>query len=281
VPALPPAPCFPPAANAWTGLAPMPDPAYSALAVYGDGRLFVLGGTDGTVTLDNNRIYSVVSDTWTLAAPLPAALQQMSGGYFSGKLYVIGGQTGSNPNTAQPATWEYDVAANTWTPRTPLPVALAGAGSAVMNGHVFVAGGHNAVLPASSTVLDYDIAGDAWTVLAGGMFVARDGPALVAIDHRLVVFGGRNSSGVPLNATDIYNLGNRRWMQGPLQTVARAYQGGATAGRYLVGAGGYDGANAVNVTEAALDTCSEQLLPEVLHNAGSLRAPATPTPGGK
>src|ERR1700722_10261996 len=63
------------ATNAWTTLAGMPGGARDSVAAATgpDGRIYAIGGFDGSNHLDRVEAYDVATNTWSTEAPLPVA----------------------------------------------------------------------------------------------------------------------------------------------------------------------------------------------------------------
>ena len=86
-----------PGTDTWTTLAPMPQKALVAAAVYypATNKIYVFGGSDRDLQLvfDVTQIYDIATNSWTLGAPMPAPRSQMARGYNSadGKIYLNGG----------------------------------------------------------------------------------------------------------------------------------------------------------------------------------------------
>ena len=79
--------------NNWTVIAPMPiATAGSAAALGVDGRIYVVGGVSGGVTIDAVQIYNPAANSWAISTPLPEALSASAMGVDSlGRLLVMGG----------------------------------------------------------------------------------------------------------------------------------------------------------------------------------------------
>jgi len=87
-------------ANTWTALAPMPVPvAGSAAALGADGKIYVVGGTSGGVTINLVQVYDPVANSWTISTPLPEGLSASVMGVDSlGRLIVMGGMDTNGNN---------------------------------------------------------------------------------------------------------------------------------------------------------------------------------------
>ena len=86
-------------ANTLSTVAPMPIPVSGSTAACGaDGKIYVVGGVSGGVTLNAVQVYTPVSNAWVISTPLPEGLNASAMGVDSlGRLIVMGGQD-SNGN---------------------------------------------------------------------------------------------------------------------------------------------------------------------------------------
>src|SRR5947207_11524547 len=141
---------YDPATDSWTTLAPMPQAAIMASAVYypTTNTIYVFGGEDANTGTNYNitRIYDITADTWITGANMPDVRSFMASGYSptNGKIYLVSGYNTGQVTSAQPDMWEYDPVANTFTSRAPIPHSTGGAAFGVINGHLYVAGGRDA-----------------------------------------------------------------------------------------------------------------------------------------
>jgi N-acetylneuraminic acid mutarotase len=154
---------YDPAADAWSVRAPMPGgPRWACGAAAIDGRIYVVGGTDGSEAgaLDRLEVYDPAADAWTPRAPMPQPRVVSGGvGAIGGRLYVAGGHRGTDLVRRLDA---YDPATDTWEPRAAPPVALA-TQAAVVRGRLVLAGG--ALEGEEGAVYAYDPETDAWSAL--------------------------------------------------------------------------------------------------------------------
>jgi N-acetylneuraminic acid mutarotase len=105
---------FDPVANSWTPMAPMPQAAIMATAVYypPTNKIYVFGGEDAVSGTNYNitRIYDIATNTWSTGANMPDVHSFAAGGYIgaTGKIYIISGYNTGQVTSAQPNTWAYD-----------------------------------------------------------------------------------------------------------------------------------------------------------------------------
>lgn len=108
------------AAGVWVPRASMPIPMmdiYSTTYFPATGRIYVIGGFDGTSVSTTVQIYDPVSDAWTLGAPMPTPRSNLISGICGERIYAIGGFDDflGNLNVNQ----SYDPFTNSWSPLEP------------------------------------------------------------------------------------------------------------------------------------------------------------------
>jgi len=140
-----------------------------ACTTYG-GKVYVFGGSDGTVYLNGTYIYdpaATAGSRWTTGAAVPTA-----GGYgdaveVAGYLYYAGIFNGSNLANV----YRYDPSADSWTAMPSLTTARGGAGVWTYEGLLAVGGGGWSTYLTS--VEEYDLsAGTGGTWTAGNSLVS-------------------------------------------------------------------------------------------------------------
>ena len=166
---------FNPATNTWTSMAPMPQAAGSATAVYypPTNKIYVFGGDDPITGINYNvtRIYDIASNAWTTGANMPDVHSFAAGGYVpaTGKIYIISGYNTGALTSAQPNTWQYDPVTNTWTDLTvsaPFPHPAGGFAYGVINNKLYIAGGRDAASMVINLTWAYDPVTNTYTQLA-------------------------------------------------------------------------------------------------------------------
>ena len=188
---------FDDATNSWTSLAPMPQPAMMASAVFypPTNKIYVFGGQHGGngTNYAITRIYDIGSNTWSTGANMPDIRSFMASGYFpgNGKIYLVAGYRAGVITSAQSQVWEYDPVADTFDEsRAPIPHALGGAASAILGGSLYVLGGRS-----TSQVLnenwEYRIAQNTW-LLKAPLPQPTNVPGGGALGGRAYIWGGGN-----------------------------------------------------------------------------------------
>ena len=133
---------YDPTANTWSTKAASPTPHQLPAVTAVGGKLYVMGGKNGSGIATNVvHAYSPSTNTWTTKAPLPAARYRSTAQVIAGKIYVVGGNdaAGNYVSTA----YVYDPALNKWSTAMPMPTARANLGSGVISNVLHVVGGQN------------------------------------------------------------------------------------------------------------------------------------------
>ena len=267
-----------PATNFWASMAPMPQAAIMATAVYypTTNKIYVFGGSDGSTGSAYNitRIYDIASNTWTTGANMPNVHTFAAGGYIpaTGKIHIISGyNSGSSVNTAQPNTWQYDPVANSWTDLTmsaPFPHPAGGSAYGVINNKLYIAGGRDAGNNIVNLAWVYDPVTNSYTQLADEPSTFQNNvPGSAAASGLLWVFGGGNpftSDGIFNAASGIrgptqpatsssgrfFNPVTNTWTSSPNLNTSRSFPSGAAiGGNLIIAAGGYNGSTSTASAE--------------------------------
>ncbi len=248
-----------PITETWTYKSPMPTPRSDyAIAVY-NNKIYCIGGTVGTETVDVifsrfvtsavNEVYDPATDTWETKASLPNTGMFIQAVVVKNKIYVIDG----------PFNEVYDPENDSWTTKakTPLPAEDYGADGSndyalfLLNNKLYVAGQF------SNQFINYDILEDAWSngsplpendfySVAGGMTSGSNAP------ERLYLFLGIRGW-VPSPVTQVYDPVNNVWTAGKPMPTNRVHPGVAVVDSRLYVIGGYAMSVSGRVNASALN----------------------------
>ena len=221
-----------------------------AVAVYG-GRIYVSGGTDGSLTRSSVYFAPLGADgsvgAFRQAESLPASRESHAMAAWGGRLYVIAGFDGSPKSTAWWAPVLLDGSLGAWTETTSLPSARHRHAALAWQGRLFVSGGENSI-SAQSTVYQADIQADgtlgAWSTGAA-LPAARSGHAMAVSSGALYVAGGVGA-GVETTVWRAPLVGNSpsAWSIASPLPEGRTRFSLVPAGGRLFALGGHDGSNA-------------------------------------
>ncbi|WP_238160755.1 S8 family serine peptidase [Kribbella pratensis] len=224
-----------PQAAPWADIADYPATVMDNRVVNLDGKVYSIGGGNGSASTANSYVYDPATLAWTAIAPLPGARNAITVGVVGGKIIASSGWADAGP---APETWSYDPAANAWSTVAANPAPRAAAGQAVLDGKLYAVGGctTSGCLPMSNTVVRYDAAANTWETLANypqSVAFASCG----AIDGKLYCAGGNDGTN-SLKSAYVYDPGADSWTaiaDAPSDHWAASY---AVAGGKLLVVGG-------------------------------------------
>ncbi len=184
----------------------LPTARWTHAMVDWNGRLYVVGGSDGTDI--SSTVYSAPVNSngtvgsWTTESnALPSALWMHVMVSWGGKLYVIGGSS-NTAATPQANVYVASITASgsvgSWTTETyGLPAPRAFHGAAVWNGNVLLVGGDDASGAATNSVYHALINADGqiggWTTESNSLPIAMDSIGMSIWNGRMYVAGGSNN----------------------------------------------------------------------------------------
>lgn len=131
-----------PGNDTWTRKSPMPTPRGSAVAIYYNNSIHVIGGANKR-SLKTHEVYDPGQNKWHTGTPLQSARSGATGVVFRGNIYVIGGYT-LTPHGAEKITREtelYNGFADIWKFGPELPVERKGIDATLLNDKIYVFGG--------------------------------------------------------------------------------------------------------------------------------------------
>jgi Kelch motif protein len=158
------------------------------------GRLYAIGGRDGSLQVAVPEVFDPRAGRWSDIAPMPAPRNHGAGYLDGGVVCVAGGRT---PDTSA-AIDCYDPGTASWSSRAGLPVGTSGAAAAAVDGTTIVAGGE----PASETHLVavvQTLTRATWSQTP--MLVPRHGAAFTVYRGRMWACGGATAPGFQAVAT--------------------------------------------------------------------------------
>jgi N-acetylneuraminic acid mutarotase len=200
-----------------------------------NGKIYVIGGFDGTAGLSSVEEYDPITDTWTFKAPMNDALSQHEIAVVDTKIYVIGG-TINFPNPVS-ATLEYNPQTNTWQTKADMPTARRNLTAAVINNKIYVIGGLNAANQEIPTVEMFDPRTNTWAPKAN-MNIAKTNATASVVHDKIYILGGFKQNG-PLSNIEEYDPSSDIWNLLPYTIVARNLHTTAVVNEkiYIIGGG--------------------------------------------
>ena len=252
-----------------TSLAPMPTARwYLAAAADANGRIYAIGGTNGTneLGLPTVEVYDPASNLWATRATIIARQELAAARGPDGLIYNFGGRSCiGEPWYVQ----AYDFTSDTWNMRADMITPRVGLAAAVdSQGHIYALGGYNlggaAIL---STVESYDTVTNTWVARASMPTNREFLAAAAGNDGRIYAIGGITGGGInPENlvaTVEAYDPASDSWTTRASMPTIRSHLA-ATAGSdgRIYAFGGYvgyvtpngDPSNAVEAYDPASDS---------------------------
>ena len=167
---------FNPQTNKWVNLAKLDFARDRIASSVLDGKIYVIGGYDGTSKLKDVDVYDPSTNSWSSVADLPEAIERSTAESFEGKIYLLGG-TGDK-------VYSYDPSSNIWSVEANMTRSINGGSSCIFNGRIFIAKGND--------VLSYDPISKEWKT-ENSFNVNKSQPALWISNGDLYAGGGTQS----------------------------------------------------------------------------------------
>jgi len=181
---------YDPATDTWTSRSPMPTARGWHSANLVDGKIYIIGGSEGPSPDRNHvltvEVYDPGTDTWSQKGDMPKYRAAGSSSVVDGKIYLIGGYGGIRKIEV------YDPSTDTWIEKSDMPTTRRGLSTITLDGKIYAIGGYipgNARYHGVPTVEIYDPVTDTW-IIAPDMPTGRFGPRTSVVDGMIYVIGG-------------------------------------------------------------------------------------------
>ena len=168
-----------------------------------DGKIYVAGGSGGTMLQNELEYFDPPNNQWVIRAPMNIPRNHTAGAVIDGKFYVVGGRGSTNAPTALEV---YDPATNVWSILAPMPTGRSGIAAAAVNGQLWVFGGE---LPALHPEVEiYNPVSNSWRRLAN-MPTPRHGIWASVIGNKIYIAGGGIVQGLgATNINEVFTVAN-------------------------------------------------------------------------
>lgn len=194
---------YQPEADSWKERAPMPTPRGALAVAEFNGKLFAIGGYDGTGNSGAVEVYDPTGNTWTTRAFLPTPRDHLATAAVGARIYAIGGRLNRDYARNLAITEAYDPQTDRWTRVADLPTPRSGITAGVIRGIIYVLGGE---APEGTFRTNEAYAPDTgqWRAMAP-MPTGRHGLGSAVVSGRLyVISGGPTPGGSYSNANEAF-----------------------------------------------------------------------------
>jgi len=181
-----------------------------------DGRVFAIGGFDGSSILNAVEAYDPRMKNWMEISPMTTARSSASACEIDRKIFVLGGSSGSRLNTVE----YYESRMNKWTlwDMSMSECRSAGCAATVMD-RLYTIGGtdNNHTIHSSVEMIE-----DGRFVFRSPCQSARmDGSACGVADRTILVGGGQSNNGQVLNQAEMFYPELNEWQAAPAMLIPR------------------------------------------------------------
>ncbi|MCK9357567.1 MAG: hypothetical protein M0R22_10580 [Dehalococcoidia bacterium] len=204
---------FDPAADVWSVLPLLGKQRRDLGAAQVDGRVYALGGFDGSRQTETCEAYDPREGAWTDIAPMRVGRDQFGVAVAQGCVYVFGGSDGGSRSGSVLAGSEvFDPAAGKWRETAPMPGACAGAAAvAVDDSRIWLFGGFDEDGVSNDAVHVFDAVSGTWLpVVHSVMPSTRNSVAATVIGSDVFLFGGQVDFG-ELGTCEVFNVHTLEW----------------------------------------------------------------------
>lgn len=197
----------------WVTKAPMVTPRYNFQTAVVDGKIYAIGGQNGSNALATVEVYDPITNKWAAKASMSTPRNGFLSEVVNGKIYAIGGSSNSGTTLS---VEKYDPISDTWTYMTPLSEAKNyNSQIAVLDGKIYVMGGLY-----NSSVEEYDPENNVWAKKAP-MTTARSEFRTSVINNKIYAIGGHSSNTDFLSSVEEYDPIMDKWTIKASMSTAR------------------------------------------------------------
>lgn len=229
----------------WLQLAELPSRRCRAGLALLDGRVFTVGGFNGSLRVRTVDIYDPARDQWSQAASMEARRSTLGVAVLNNQIYAVGGFDGSTGlNSAE----RYDPRTEEWTAIASMSTRRSSVGVGVLNGLLYAVGGYDgASRQCLSSVERYDPKDEEWSLVAD-MSARRSGAGVGVLDGVLYAVGGHDGPLVR-KSVECYHPESNSWSHVPDMALARRNAGVVAMDGLLYVVGGDDGSSNLSSVE--------------------------------
>ncbi|OWF47771.1 kelch-like protein 2 [Mizuhopecten yessoensis] len=229
----------------WSTLAEMPSRRCRCGVAVVSGKVYAVGGFNGSLRVRTVDMYDPMKDVWTSCPSMEARRSTLGVAVLNSVIYAVGGFDGSSGlDTAEC----FDVRTEEWRTIANMSTRRSSVGVGVLGGHLFAVGGYDgASRQCLSSVECYNPQLDTWTSVVE-MSCHRSGAGVGVVDGLLYAVGGHDGPLVR-KSVEMFNSETSTWSQVADMHLCRRNAGVVANGGYLFVVGGDDGTSNLGSVE--------------------------------
>ncbi|KAL0274518.1 UNVERIFIED_CONTAM: hypothetical protein PYX00_002618 [Menopon gallinae] len=204
-----------------------------------NGKVYAVGGFNGSLRVRTVDVYDPAHDTWLTCVNMEARRSTLGVAVLGNCIYAVGGFDGtSGLNTAE----MYDPKTREWRVIASMSTRRSSVGVGVLNGLLYAVGGYDgASRQCLSSVECYNPETDTWSPVAE-MSARRSGAGVGVLDGMLYAVGGHDGPLVR-KSVEAYNPVTQTWTPVADMALCRRNAGVVALNDLLYVVGGDDGAS--------------------------------------
>ncbi|XP_029112971.1 kelch-like protein 3 isoform X2 [Scleropages formosus] len=250
----------------WYQVADLPSRRCRAGVTFMGGRVYAVGGFNGSLRVRTVDVYDAMRDQWSPVPSMQERRSTLGAAVLGDLLYAVGGFDGS---TGLSSVEAYSYKTNEWTFVAPMNTRRSSVGVGVVDGKLYAVGGYDgASRQCLSTVEQYDPISNQWCYVAD-MSTRRSGAGVGVLSGQLYAAGGHDGPLVR-KSVEVYDPSSNSWRQVCDMNMCRRNAGVCAINGLLYVIGGDDGScnlSSVEFYNPATDKWS--LLPTNMSNGRS------------
>uniref|UniRef100_A0A8C7FKC6 Kelch-like protein 3 n=1 Tax=Oncorhynchus kisutch TaxID=8019 RepID=A0A8C7FKC6_ONCKI len=250
----------------WYQVADLPSRRCRAGVVFMAGRVYAVGGFNGSLRVRTVDVYDGVRDQWTTVPSMQERRSTLGSAVLGDLLYAVGGFDGS---TGLSSVEAYNYKTNEWMFVAPMNTRRSSVGVGVVDGKLYAVGGYDgASRQCLSTVEEYNPVSNQWGYMAD-MSTRRSGAGVGVLSGQLYAAGGHDGPLVR-KSVEVYDPPSNTWKQVCDMNMCRRNAGVCAINGLLYVIGGDDGScnlSSVEYYNPATDKWS--LIPTNMSNGRS------------
>ncbi|XP_076455943.1 kelch-like protein 18 [Babylonia areolata] len=234
---------YDPVTGKWSMAEPMSTTRSRVGTAVMDGKLYAIGGYNGSDRLCTVEMFEPYSGTWKQVGSMHCKRSALGAAAIGDKLLVSGGYDGmSSLNSVE----LYDRKKDLWTLVAPMKNHRSASGMAVLDGEIYCCGGHDG-LSIFDSVECYNCTLGTWRDVPS-MRSKRCRLGVVTLRGKLYAVGGYDGS-VFLRSVECYDAKMEKWTEVASMNVKRSRVAVAATHGKLFAIGGYDGQTKLSSVE--------------------------------
>lgn len=224
----------------WFHLSEMPGRRCRCGVAVVRGRVYAVGGFNGSLRVRTVDMYDPTSDTWTSIASMEARRSTLGVAVFNDMIFAVGGFDGScGLNTAELLDMSI-TGSQEWRPIASMSTRRSSVGVGVLGGLIYAVGGYDGnSRQCLATVEVYNPDQDLWCPVSE--MSARRSGAGVGVLHGLLYSVGGHDGPLVRKSVECYNPDTNKWSPSADMNYCRRNAGVITHNGVLYVIGGDDG----------------------------------------